>query len=106
MISFDIQLKGLIRRWKMTKTANLFLRLDPELKNDTESIFAQYGLKLSEAITIFLHQARNAGGLPFDLRPPQFNDLTLKAMVEGEKILAAGQARFKTSSDLLKALKS
>ena len=45
-----------------------------------------YGLSLAEAVTVFIHQSCNVGGLPFDLRPRQYNAETLAAMTEADKI--------------------
>ena len=55
----------------MPKTASLNIRLDAEIKKSAETIFSHYGLSLTEAVTVFIHQSCNVGGLPFDLRPPQ-----------------------------------
>ena len=55
----------------MPKTASLNIRLDSEIKKSAEAIFSHYGLSLTEAVTVFIHQSCNVGGLPFDLRPPQ-----------------------------------
>ncbi|MDR2954392.1 MAG: type II toxin-antitoxin system RelB/DinJ family antitoxin [Prevotella sp.] len=68
----------------MAKTASTYIRIDPQVKADVEEIFAQYGMTLSQAVNIFIHQARNVGGLPFDLRP---NKETVSAMKETEQII-------------------
>ena len=57
----------------MAKTASLNIRLDPEVKKAAESVYTHYGLSLAEAVTVFLHQSCNIGGLPFELRPAQIN---------------------------------
>ena len=51
----------------MAKTASMYIRIDPQVKADVEAIYARFGMSLTEAINIFLHQSRNVGGLPFDL---------------------------------------
>ena len=53
----------------MTKTATMTIRLDPEVKATAERVYAHYGMTLSEAINVFLHQSILSQGLPFDLRP-------------------------------------
>ena len=58
----------------MAKTASLNIRLDPEVKKAAETIYTHYGLSLAEAVTVFLHQSCNIGGLPFELRPVQQNN--------------------------------
>jgi DNA-damage-inducible protein J len=70
----------------MAKTASLNIRLDAEIKKFAESIYSHYGLSLAEAVTVFIHQSCNVGGLPFDLRPPRPNAETLEAMAEAQRI--------------------
>ena len=70
----------------MPKTASLNIRLDENIKKNAETVYSHYGLSLAEAVTIFIHQSCNVGGLPFDLRPQNYNAQTLAAMAEAEKI--------------------
>ena len=98
----------------MGKTASLYVRIDPQVKADVEMIYSQYGLSVTDAINIFLHQSRNVGGLPFDLRPQTPNAATLEAMREGDEVMAAMKAAkragksaaFRDADDLLQDLKS
>ena len=70
----------------MAKTASLNIRLDPDIKKTAEAVYSRYGLSLTEAVTVFIHQSCNVGGLPFDLRPSRPNTESLAAMAEAEKI--------------------
>ncbi len=70
----------------MAKTASLNIRLDSEIKKAAESVYSRYGLSLAEAVTVFIHQSCNVGGLPFDLRPARPNSETLAAMAEAVRI--------------------
>jgi len=70
----------------MTKTASLNIRLNPEVKKTAETVYAQYGLSLAEAVTVFIHQSCNIGGLPFDLRPSSPNAESLLAIAEANRI--------------------
>jgi len=70
----------------MAKTASLNIRLDENVKKTAESVYSYYGLSLAEAVTVFIHQSCNVGGLPFDLRPRHPNAVTLTAMAEADKI--------------------
>ena len=70
----------------MTKSANLNIRLNPEVKKTAETVYAQYGLSLAEAVTVFIHQSCNIGGLPFDLRPSRPNAESLMAIAEANRI--------------------
>ena len=90
----------------MSKNSSMSLRINPQVKADVEAIYSRYGLSITEAINIFLHQSINVGGLPFDLRPPWPNEFTLAAMREGDEIVKSGQGRFIRADDLLEDLKS
>jgi len=72
----------------MTKTASLNIRLNPEIKKTAETVYAHYGLSLAEAVTVFIHQSCNLGGLPFDLRPNIPNAETLEAIEEVKRMKA------------------
>jgi len=70
----------------MPKNASLNIRLNPEIKKNAEAVYSHYGLSLAEAVTVFIHQSCNVGGLPFNLRPSPPNAETLAAMAEAERI--------------------
>ena len=46
----------------------MYIRIDPEVKTEVESIYKHFGMSLTDAINLFIYQSRNVGGLPFDLR--------------------------------------
>jgi DNA-damage-inducible protein J len=60
----------------ITKTDMIRARVDPTLKAETEDIFHQLGLSVTEAITLFYQQVRLTKGLPFAIRLP--NETTLQ----------------------------
>jgi len=68
----------------MAKTASMYIRIDPQVKSDVESIYARYGMSITDAINVFLYTSRNVGGLPFDLRPSVPNVETIAAIKEVE----------------------
>ena len=49
-------------------TTNLNIRTDKEMKERAEAIFFELGLNMTTAINIFLRQAIQYQGLPFDVR--------------------------------------
>ena len=49
----------------MVKTANLYARIEPELKNEAEAILAGLGVPVSNAINMFYRQIVIHRGLPF-----------------------------------------
>jgi len=70
----------------MPKTASMYIRIDPQVKSDVESIYARYGMSITDAINVFLYTSRNVDGLPFDLRPSIPNAETIAAINEVEEM--------------------
>lgn len=52
--------------------ANLNIRVDDTLKKQAEIVFADLGISLSAATTIFLKQVVRCNGIPFELRADPF----------------------------------
>ena len=71
----------------MAKTANISLRTEPEVKEKAEKIYSSFGMSLSDAISVFLYQSINVGGLPFELRQPAFSQETIDAFQEAQDII-------------------
>ena len=63
---------------KMAKTAVVKARIEPELKDEVESIFNELGLSTTEGVTLFYHQVKLRSGLPFEVAIP--NEVTLKTL--------------------------
>ena len=61
-------------------TTNLNIRIDTELKRQSEQIFNELGLNMSSALTVFLRQVVRSNGLPFEMRLNKPNDETLAAI--------------------------
>lgn len=71
----------------MAKTANINVRVDPEIKMSAEQLFASFGITVTDAINMFLHKSIMEGGLPFELKQPRFNEETEAAMREARNIM-------------------
>lgn len=54
----------------MAKTANVFARVEPNIKDQAENILEQLGIPMSNAISIFLRQVVLHKGIPFDVKLP------------------------------------
>ncbi len=52
------------------KTANLYARIEPEVKEQAEGILAALGIPASNAINMFYKQIILNRGLPFDVKIP------------------------------------
>ncbi|MFA6201466.1 MAG: type II toxin-antitoxin system RelB/DinJ family antitoxin [Bacteroidales bacterium] len=64
----------------MSKTTNVSIRIDEELKQKSETIFSELGLTMSTALTLFLRSAIRYGGIPFELRIEKPNATTINAI--------------------------
>ncbi|MCI8577443.1 MAG: type II toxin-antitoxin system RelB/DinJ family antitoxin [Lachnospiraceae bacterium] len=71
----------------MAKTANINIRIDPEIKSSAEKLFSSFGITISDAINIFLRKSIMDGGLPFEMKQPRYNAETEAAMDEARAIM-------------------
>ena len=86
----------------MTKTANLYARIEPQLKTEAEAILCGLGVPVSNAINMFYRQIVIHRGLPFAVQLPStsllnaaiLTDAQLDAEVaKGFDDIAAGRKR-------------
>ncbi len=61
-------------------TSNINMRVDSKIKEQAEVLFSKLGLNMSTAINVFLRQAIQYGGIPFEVRIIEPNETTLQAM--------------------------
>ena len=54
----------------MSKSAMIRARLEPELKENAETVLRRLGLNATQAITMFYKQVELRDGLPFDVVMP------------------------------------
>lgn len=54
----------------MAKSANLYARIEPDLKENAEAILNVLGISASSAITMFYKQIVMHNGIPFELKIP------------------------------------
>lgn len=90
----------------MAKTANINVRVDPEIKSMAEKLFSSFGITITDAINIFLHKSIMEGGLPFEMKQPRYNGETEAAMNEARAIMG-GQIpakRYSSAGSLFKEL--
>lgn len=67
-------------------TSNISIRMDAQLKEQADALFAELGMNISTAFNIFVRQSLREGGLPFDVSLNQPNKETIAAMLEAERI--------------------
>lgn len=68
----------------MSKTANVFTRVDPIVKEQAEVILNQLGISMSTAMGMFLQQLVLQRGIPFDVKLPKTAPIALGALADDE----------------------
>ena len=66
------------------------VRTDESTKTQAGEIFSQLGITMSDAINMFLRQSIIYGGIPFELKIPRYNMVTLNALTEMEQSKGKG----------------
>lgn len=65
------------------KTASIFTRVTPELKEEAEKVLDQLQIPMSTALSMFLQQVVNQQRIPFEIKLPQkpvnYDSLTKEA---------------------------
>ena len=56
------------------------IKIDPELKEQSQALFESFGLTLSSAVNMFLRHAVREQAIPFRIGNPLPNAVTLKAI--------------------------
>lgn len=81
MIMVGIRNPGKEQR-TMAKSANLYARIEPDLKEQAETILSALGIPASNAITMFYRQVVLQKGLPFEVRLPTAQPVDISAITE------------------------
>ena len=66
----------------MAKSANLYARIEPDLKEQAESILDALGIPASNAITMFYRQIIMQRGLPFEVKLPAAHPVDISSLSE------------------------
>ena len=69
----------------MAKTANLYARIEPDVKAQAEDILAALGIPVSNAINMFYKQIILQRGIPFELKLPSPNVPDMSKMTQEAK---------------------
>lgn len=67
-----------------TKTANLYARIEPDVKEQAEDILSTLGIPASNAINMFYKQIILNRGLPFDVKIPTARPVDVTELTEAE----------------------
>lgn len=63
-------------------TSNMSIRIDSDVKAKAQALFSALGIDMTTAINIFLRQAIQHQGIPFNVTLTKPNQETLDAMAE------------------------
>lgn len=64
------------------KSANLYARIEPDVKEQAESILSALGIPASNAINMFYKQIILQRGLPFEVKMPPAKPIDMNALSE------------------------
>jgi len=84
-------------------TSNVSFRIDTDIKNQADKLFAELGLNMTTAFNIFIRQAVREGSIPFSITINTPNAETVAAMLEAERI--TNDPAVKRYSDVEEALR-
>lgn len=87
----------------MSKTS-MSIRLDSEIKEQAQQVFNNLGMDMTTAINIFLRQAIQYQGLPFDVRLDE-NRKLLEVLTDLDQNRNMSQS-FESVSDLMEDLRA
>lgn len=68
----------------VTKSANLYVRIEPDVKEQAESILSTLGIPASNAINMFYKQIILNRGLPFEVRIPSIRPVSIEKLTKAE----------------------
>jgi DNA-damage-inducible protein J len=86
----------------MAKSANLYARIEPDVKEQAENILAALGIPASNAINMFYKQIILHRGMPFEVKLPAVRPTDVSTLTEeqlhaelekGYADIAAGHAK-------------
>ncbi|VPK49729.1 addiction module antitoxin, RelB/DinJ family [Streptococcus pneumoniae] len=83
---------------------SISIRLDSEVKEQAQQVFSNLGMDMTTAINIFLRQAIQYQGLPFDVRLDE-NRKLLQALTDLDQNRSMSQS-FESVSDLMEDLRA
>ena len=68
----------------MAKTANLYARIEPDVKEQAESILTALGIPASNAINMFYKQIILQRGLPFEVKMPEVRPIDASMLTDAQ----------------------
>ena len=79
------------------------IRIDAQLKKQSSGLFKELGMDMSSAVNVFLKQCVLQGGLPFQVKMPEYKPEVIEAMEEARVLSKDPTAkRYSSFSEALK----
>lgn len=66
----------------MKRTSNVFVRVEPEVKEQAEKILSELGIPMSNAVGMFLRQVVLQRGIPFEMKLPKETPLAFGSLTK------------------------
>jgi len=85
----------------MAKSANLNIRIDPQAKEQAEQLFSNFGITITDAVNMFIHQSIIYGGIPFSVKLNTPNAETVAAIEEANRISRDPKVQGYTDVDVM-----
>ena len=85
----------------MAEMTNLNIRIDKDLKERAEAVFADMGMSMSTAFNIFVRQTLRQGKIPFEIYADLFySDSNMRALDNSIKQAGQGKVVVKPMDEL------
>ena len=69
----------------MKRTSNVFVRVEPEVKEQAEKILSELGIPMSNAVGMFLRQVVLQRGIPFEMKLPKETPVAFGSLTKEER---------------------
>ena len=80
------------------------VRTDEMVKEQATQVFNALGLDMSSAVNVFLKKSIMEQGIPFELKLDIPNEVTAKAIKEGDEMVKNGRKGFDNLDDMWSSL--
>ncbi len=68
----------------MARTSNIYIRVEPDIKREAESVLKELGIPMSNAVAMFLRQIILQNGIPFDVKLPHKTPVSFASLTKEE----------------------
>ena len=87
----------------MARTSNIYVRVEPDIKEQAEVVLEKLGIPMSNAVSIFLRQVVMQNGLPFEVKIPNDKPLSLLKIHNTNPLSLSNLSKEEFNIEMLKA---